>query len=103
MYHGIVPAILERDLSELAANLRKFQRAGFKHAEIIAQTSNVIGLIEDLEGLHSGAVGMSSLGPLVYFVTEDGFDPLQLAPMLKNRKAKHLGTFSARNYGVESE
>lgn len=69
MYHGIAPAFLLADLDLLRHSLKALQAIGFKRCEIANQSDTVAGLLEQLDGISTGAVGMSSLGPLVFFVS----------------------------------
>jgi beta-ribofuranosylaminobenzene 5'-phosphate synthase len=68
LYHGIVPSVVESDLSGFASALREFQELGFKAREILAQPPSVRSTLADL--WHEGAAaGLSSLGPTVFVVS----------------------------------
>jgi len=68
LFHGIVPAVLESDLSGFASALREFQQLGFKAREILAQPPSVRSTLASLWNV-SAAAGLSSLGPTVFVVS----------------------------------
>jgi beta-ribofuranosylaminobenzene 5'-phosphate synthase len=70
VFHGIVPAFATTDYRLLRESLASLQRLGFKKREIAAHGPVVSSLIHDVEGLGL-AVGMSSMGPLTYVITDD--------------------------------
>jgi beta-ribofuranosylaminobenzene 5'-phosphate synthase len=70
VYHGIVPAVLEQDLTQFALALRQFQTLGFKAHEIHVQPDHVQNTLTRLWN-RGFAAGLSSLGPTV-FVVSDG-------------------------------
>lgn len=67
LYHGLVPALMEADFDTFAVCLQRFQSVGFKAAEIAHQGGRVSSLMRGLQRL-TPAVGMSSLGPLVFSI-----------------------------------
>lgn len=72
VYHGIVPSLVTNDLQSLRASLHRFGKVGFKAREIAAQTHETRATLEDLQKLESCAAGMSSVGPLLYAVSNAG-------------------------------
>jgi beta-ribofuranosylaminobenzene 5'-phosphate synthase len=100
LYHGVAAAVATRDLTLLATTLKQVQRTGFKRVEVRGQTLGVRRLLRDLEGL-SLAAGMSSMGPVIYVVTETGGDALAARTLAANRDAILMGTFPGRNLGHE--
>lgn len=68
LYHGILPSLIERDLVAAGEHYAQFSRLGFKSSEIKASPSSS-GLIADLSAL-APFVGMSSLGPCVFAISE---------------------------------
>ena len=70
VYHGVAPAILEGDLPALGYALRQIHAVGFKRREIAQQSDEVRTLLSQLQANRAVAAGMSSLGPLVYAITE---------------------------------
>lgn len=89
-YHGVAPAVLERDLGGLASALRQIHSVGFKKRELAKQSDEVRGLLSRLHATETVAAGMSSLGPLIYTITER-----------HNSAANHQVLASAAAAGVE--
>ena len=71
VYHGLVPAVEAADLKSVSQVIRELQETGFKKREIGGQLGGVGAAIEALRRRNIGAVGMSSMGPLVYVVAEE--------------------------------
>lgn len=69
VYHGIVPSLITGELEPLRMALRRFGQVGFKAREIAAQTEETRELLANLNALESCAVGMSSVGPLVFAIS----------------------------------
>jgi beta-ribofuranosylaminobenzene 5'-phosphate synthase len=69
VYHGIVPAVLERDLEAFGDALHQFSDLGFKSREISEQGTAVNSTIAALREV-APCVGMSSMGPLVFAITK---------------------------------
>ena len=103
VYHGIVPAIAERDLAALSIAMRAIHRTGFKRREIKAQSNVVQTLLHRLHADSTIAAGMSSLGPLVYAITSSQV----VAPLRPNivealsPDIDYLGWVHCRNSGYE--
>jgi len=68
VYHGLVPAVLERDLSKLKKALQDIHAFGFKRRELNNQSMHVRSLFRSLSQIPSCAVGMSSMGPLLFAI-----------------------------------
>ena len=68
----MMPAVLEEDLDAFGEALNMLQRVGFKRLEVALQPERIRELMEIM--LESGAVGagMSSFGPTIVGVCEDG-------------------------------
>ena len=69
-YHGIAPALLEGDLHAFACALRQIHSVGLKKRELVRQSDEVRNLLSRLQADDAVGAGMSSLGPLIYVVTE---------------------------------
>lgn len=69
VYHGIVPAFATNQLQPLRAALRRIGEIGFKAREIAAQTNEARMLLDRLYETGICAAGMSSVGPLVFAVS----------------------------------
>ena len=70
VYHGIAPAIVEGDLRTLGHALRQIHSVGFKKREVARQSRAVRTLLSELQSNDTVAAGMSSLGPLIYAITD---------------------------------
>jgi beta-ribofuranosylaminobenzene 5'-phosphate synthase len=69
MYHGILPSYLAGDLLGLRSALAAFHGVGFKRMEVDAQTPEVKTLLQQLAQTPFLAAGMSSVGPLIYAIS----------------------------------
>jgi beta-ribofuranosylaminobenzene 5'-phosphate synthase len=99
VYHGIVPAILESDLCLLKKALTDIHATGFKQREIQGQSSEVKCLLENLNKQKNVVAGMSSMGPLIYAITQSDYN---MALEIKSTPgAIYLGTCKARNAGFD--
>jgi beta-ribofuranosylaminobenzene 5'-phosphate synthase len=80
-YHGLLPAAIERDFDSFRAAIHEHQVHGFKAAENSIQTAADISLANQLRAATPAAVGLSSLGPLIYVVIhrneEDGVHAIE--------------------------
>ena len=103
LHHGIAPAVLEDDISTLRIALREMHRCGFKRRELRGQAPPVRRLFDKLEKIPDCAVGLSSMGPLLYVVmkepTEEVLDGL--AAIVQKEGASLLGVCAGRNRGYE--
>lgn len=100
---GLAASAACEDFPTFAAALAEMQQVGFKAREIAAQPEPVGALLRDLTDLPRRSVGMSSMGPLLFVVT-DGTDPQihECADELaQTTGATVLGTFRFRNCGFE--
>ena len=70
VHHGVIPAILDADLAALADSLTELHKTGFKRRELDCQTAVVRDLYGFLREHRFGAVGMSSLGPALYIISD---------------------------------
>jgi beta-ribofuranosylaminobenzene 5'-phosphate synthase len=100
MYHGIATAIASADIRLFAEALARIHRTGFKQREVYGQPPPVRRLLRALQK-RSFAAGMSSMGPLVYAVTDDTMTRHAAETVALEFDATLLGTFVARNTGYE--
>jgi beta-ribofuranosylaminobenzene 5'-phosphate synthase len=105
MYHGVLPAFAMADMSLLKSALEKVHSVGLKHAELLAQSSRTIEAFRTLQTLPKVAVGLSSLGPLLYCVFEKSdYECRQsLDAILEQLGAEYLGSFPGCNSGFTTE
>lgn len=97
MYHGIVPAFLNNNLVSLSESLERFHKTGFKKREVEEQSKHVMSVLDSLQEQSGVAVGMSSVGPLVYAIHKDNVSP---EPAQSNNALEVLGTYPGRNTGA---
>jgi len=70
LYHGLVPALLNKDLDAFGAFMNEFQSRGLKKVEIARQHPSVSALIQELQSVYP-CVAMSSMGPAVVGIREE--------------------------------
>lgn len=103
LYHGVAPAVCEDNLNLLKASLQELHSTGFKAREVRNQSNNVRRLMAELDNMPELAIGMSSLGPLVYAIGMA--DNHKGATLVRQIAAKYdaelLGVFRGRNQGYE--
>jgi beta-ribofuranosylaminobenzene 5'-phosphate synthase len=99
-YHGIVTSILTSDIICLRKSLILFHEIGFKKIELSNQTDSVRTLYSNLSELENCAVGLSSMGPLLYLITnKDKLSISDIESIVKSSNARILGNFTGRNKG----
>lgn len=103
--HGLTPAVLEEDFQELRSSLRAIQRIGFKARERATHGPLLQELSTELERRPDCAVGMSSLGPLLYVIRErqESVVEEEIRSIADNYGVSFLGTFTGRNSGFEMQ
>jgi beta-ribofuranosylaminobenzene 5'-phosphate synthase len=103
VYHGVIPAFVTADITLLKHSLGKLHTVGFKKEELRAQTRSTIEAFHRIQSLSRVAVGLSSLGPLLYciFDKRDFESRDMLESMSLGIGAKLLGIFSGFNSGFE--
>ncbi|WP_152049908.1 beta-ribofuranosylaminobenzene 5'-phosphate synthase family protein [Tautonia marina] len=104
-HHGIVPSVISGDIELMKTALRRMHGCGFKRRELLGQTDQVRHLLSDLDELRGCAVGMSSMGPLVYVIDASGSQTIrpQILDCVARHGAKVLAYCPARNSGYEIE
>jgi len=105
IYHGVIPAFVTVDLDLLKSALEMVHSVGLKRAELLAQSRATRRTLKDLQALPRIAVGLSSLGPLIYCVFNGHDVESQNAVEEVSRRlgGRHLGTFHGRNEGFTVE
>ncbi|RYG38596.1 MAG: hypothetical protein EON93_01790 [Burkholderiales bacterium] len=99
IWHGIVPAVLGRDLELFRESLRDLSRCGLKEKELQAQP-NSRHLLTRIDDIGKLAAGMSSMGPLVYAVSESSSSAAEpLEELCKELDAIYIGTTTFANSG----
>jgi beta-ribofuranosylaminobenzene 5'-phosphate synthase len=105
VYHGVIPAFATTDLNLLKSALRKVHSRGLKCEELHAQTKKTVDTFQKFQSLPRIAVGLSSLGPLIYCIFDEGdFESREtLENLAQQTEAEFLGVFSGYNSGFETE
>jgi beta-ribofuranosylaminobenzene 5'-phosphate synthase len=93
-YHELTPAVAENNLDEFGKSLAKFISLGFKSREIRNQSPNVRQLLQTLSE-QVPCVGMSSMGPLIYCITDGPMSDVALPPT----DVQVIGKTKANNHG----
>ena len=103
MYHGVIPAVAEGSIAALRDSLRSIHRSGFKSRELMAQPASVRALYLALSERDDVAVGMSSMGPLIYAICDSSKAETEAAIgcIATINGAQRLAVASARNIGCE--
>ena len=68
----LMPAVIEQDLDDFGQAINTVQNVGFKKIELELQHSLIHELIENMRTAGAAGVGMSSFGPTVYAITDNG-------------------------------
>ena len=102
VYHGVIPAVLERDILGLKEALIALHETGFKARELSVQPESVHFLLSKFKGLEKVASGMSSLGPLVYGIYDSACsDVEEIRSVCAGAGGRWLGSFPANNSGFK--
>jgi beta-ribofuranosylaminobenzene 5'-phosphate synthase len=101
VYHDLAPAVKEGNLSGVREALLQLHQTGFKARELEAQHSAVKNLFLFLSSQTSCAIGMSSMGPLLYLIAQaNDHDVRRLALLAAERfGAKYLGAYAGATEG----
>lgn len=100
-HHGIVPAIIEGDLPAFASALKGLQTVGFKRREIDGQSKELRSLLTGLLEIKDVAAGMSSMGPLIFAVSDSADNSArdQITNLSQEYGARILASAVASNTG----
>lgn len=103
-YHGLAPAVATNDLHLLRDTLISLHRIGFKRRELKGQSASVNTVVRRLRQRNDCAVGLSSMGPLVYAVAEadNRYFSRFIESLYRDGAVEMLGSFAGRNLGYES-
>jgi beta-ribofuranosylaminobenzene 5'-phosphate synthase len=102
LYHGVVPAVATTDLDLLKRSLIEMHRLGFKRREIDGQSENVRDVVNSFVSIQDCAVGLSSMGPVVYAISNRSIRD-EIRRLSKKCKFTLLATCKGRNKGFEVE
>lgn len=105
LYHGVLPAVVTGDLALLRSSLAGIHSVGFKRREVEAQGDAVREVLLEVSDLESCAVGMSSMGPLIYVVSSRNDNGVRTALLDISARTNccFLGSYRGRNQGREIE
>ncbi len=71
VHHGLTPAFYLGDVKLLRKSLNEIHDTGFTHRILLEQGEDVKSLYYEIRDLDRCAVGLSSMGPLLYAIIED--------------------------------
>jgi beta-ribofuranosylaminobenzene 5'-phosphate synthase len=105
VYHGVIPAVLSGDIDLLKEALRDVRSTGFKARELRNQADPVKDFIKDADDRTGLALGMSSLGPLIFAIgtEKDEKDGSIVKELILRYRGVMLGVFRGRNHGYEAD
>jgi beta-ribofuranosylaminobenzene 5'-phosphate synthase len=100
---GIAAAIADSDLGDFSAALHEFQQTGFKLFELGAQPASNRAVLEHLTNIASVAAGMSSMGPLLFAVTDraDVSGQEDINAVFASAGVQTMGPLGFRNMGYD--
>jgi beta-ribofuranosylaminobenzene 5'-phosphate synthase len=103
-YHGLAPAVATNNLRLLRDTLISLHCVGFKRRELKGQSASVNMVVRRLRQRDDCAVGLSSMGPLVYAVAEadNRYFTRFVESLCRDGAVEMLGSFAGRNLGYES-
>jgi beta-ribofuranosylaminobenzene 5'-phosphate synthase len=103
IYHGIVPAVISGDLQLLKDCLGELHLTGFKSRELRNQANCVRAFMHAVDASTNLAVGLSSLGPLVYAIGQSGHQTGEtiVRRICTRYRGQFIGTFQGRNSGFK--
>jgi beta-ribofuranosylaminobenzene 5'-phosphate synthase len=99
---GMTSAVAEADLPAFAEAVAVQQSVGFKAREITAQSDDVADALRSLGAIEGVAVGMSSMGPLVFVVRHCDDEQAKSAIeslTVNGQHGRSLGEFRFQNCG----
>lgn len=103
IYHGVAPAVCTDDLPLLKSSVAALQRIGFKGREVKNQPGLAQRILNKFEEIQNCAVGLSSMGPLVYIISKN--DNHEVAKLIKDILSREdvtfLGVYNGQNRGYE--
>jgi beta-ribofuranosylaminobenzene 5'-phosphate synthase len=103
IYHGVVPAFLTNNLKLLKISLFHLHKTGFKKRELQHQSSNVKNVMRLFDNIPGCAVGMSSMGPLLYIVSNKKDEEVNknIKNLCMDNNIELICTCYGRNRGFE--
>jgi beta-ribofuranosylaminobenzene 5'-phosphate synthase len=100
---GLTSSAFTGDFRGFARSLNSLQTVGFKAREIAAQPAAVANLLDELHNLEGCGAGMSSMGPMLFTVTEDERSSAKVLEVAQALGAEVLGSFRCRNRGHDAQ
>lgn len=101
----ILPGFCSSDLSLVSSGLRRLHSTGFKKRELLAQPKECLKMYQHLAYELNLAVGLSSLGPLLFvFTGEDSQKEISaIKSLCEKLDFNYSGQFKANNTGHKFE
>jgi beta-ribofuranosylaminobenzene 5'-phosphate synthase len=103
LYHGVLPAVITDNLTLLKGSIERLQKTGFKNRELKVQPKVVRDIIYSFKDTPECAVGLSSMGPLIYVIANKKNQQVnsQVELVCKVTNTNLLGIYAGRNRGFE--
>jgi beta-ribofuranosylaminobenzene 5'-phosphate synthase len=99
-YHGVIPAIQDKDISALAMALQNLNSSGMKAIELNLQTDVTKAFLDKAWGQQK-ACGLSSFGPTIYGIEpKDTELDKSLELMARSFGLRKIGTYGFDNKGM---
>ena len=98
---GLAASAASEDLDSFARGLAGIHATGFKARELAAQSDPVRELFEELSSLPRCAVGMSSMGPLLFAISAESSIRDRVVDTANRSGAPVLGSVGFRNEGFD--
>jgi beta-ribofuranosylaminobenzene 5'-phosphate synthase len=96
----ILPAIVEKNITEFGEGINMLQNLGFKGIEVGLQRKTIGSLLDFMQENSAGA-GMSSFGPVCYGICESKTEADSLAEDIKTDFCFNVISTKANNSGAK--
>jgi beta-ribofuranosylaminobenzene 5'-phosphate synthase len=105
VYHDLVPGVGLANLDVVRASLNRLHEIGFKAKELASQSTSVRATYTRLREETRGAVGMSSLGPLLYVILdrEQQTEAARIRQIAEETQSTYLGHFGSATNRIDSQ
>jgi len=100
-YHGILPAVIDKDLDQLAVAFKDMNNTGMKRHELNLQTDSSKQFLSAIWG-HGYAAGVSSFGPAIFVIHHRDSPNIAITREIAHQSGlTELGIYEFDNSGVE--
>lgn len=99
LHHAVLPGFALADLDLVSVGLRKTHSTGFKRRELDIQPQRVRDLYLQISSLPATAVGLSSVGPLLFAITDSEKSRERVNNLIEEAEADLIGCVGPVNSG----